>query len=291
MKKLYRKINELWLRIRKWGNDNLIGYIVTGTLKILFIGTIAVLIFFWLTDNKVGDSENQNCSVAGIKLHGALMNYIPPHADNDTAFNYDSVSSEEVVGSIKQANQNPEIKAILVEVDSGGGSPLAGEEISEAIKKSTKPVVALIRGTGGSSSYWAISSASRIFASKNSSVGAIGITSSYLSSAEKSKKDGYVYEQMSSGKFKDSGSADKILTEEERALFMRDVNIMFENFISAVSQNRKIPIDKVRSFSDGSTVLGEKAKELGMIDEIGGVNDIKGYLEKTIGGQAVICWE
>jgi len=80
------------------------------------------------------------------------------------------------------------------------------------------------------------------------------------------------------GKYKDSGSPDKALTSEEKDLFLRDVNIIYQNFIKAVSDNRKLPIEKVKSFADGSTVLGEKAKELGLIDEIGGINEVEKYL-------------
>ena len=57
-----------------------------------------------------------------------------------------------------------------------------------------------------------------------------------------------------------------------------------------ISQNRKIPIEKVKSFADGSTVLGEKQKELGLIDEIGGINEVETYLEETMGEKPEICW-
>lgn len=302
MQNLQKNLNQKWNTYRSWGKTTFLGDITVNAVRVIFTATIFLLLFYGLfiigpfkDKEKVtpaGDNEiTQNCSVTGIELYGTLVTYIPNHNENDTSFNYDIVSSQNVVPIIKQANEDENIKAVVVEVESGGGVPLAGEEIANAIKSSKKPVIALIRSTGGSSSYWAISSADKIFASLNSSVGAIGITGSYLTSTEKNKKDGYTYEELNSGKFKDSGSADKPLTEEERALFLRDIHIMYNNFIEAVAENRHIPIEKVRSFSDGSTVLGDRAKELGLIDEIGGLAEVERYLEEAIGEKAVICWE
>lgn len=233
----------------------------------------------------------EHCTVTGINLHGTLYTYLPLHAEGDTDFDYDTVASEDIFSMIEVANQDPAIKAIIVEVDSAGGTPVAGEEIAAAISDSEKPVVAYIRDMGASASYWAISDADRIWASKNSSVGSIGVTMSYLNNTEKNKKEGLTFEKLSSGIFKDAGNADLPLTKEERAVFMRDINIIYENFIEDISINRNIPIEKVRSFADGSTVLGEKAKELGLIDEIGGLDEVEKYLENQLGEYPQTCWQ
>jgi len=304
MKKFFNKINDKWLSFRKWSDGNVFGYLIGNIVKLVFTLAIFILIFYSLfiigpfkdktsSDSSVGDSSdttNDNCTVRGVELHGMILTYLPLHADNDTNFNYDSVSSENVDYAIKQANEDDRIKAILIDVDSTGGYPVAGEEISVAIKNSKKPVVALIREQGDSAAYWAVSSADKIFASRNSDVGSIGVTQSYLSDVKKNTKDGYTFEQLSVGKFKDSGSANKPLTTEEKALFMRDVTIVYNNFVQDVANNRNIPIDKVKSFSDGSTVLGLKAKELGLVDQIGGLPDAEQYIEKTTGEKPEICW-
>ena len=304
MRKLFNKINDKWLNFRKWSDNNIFGYLIGNIVKLVFTLAIFILIFYSLfiigpfkdktsSDSSINDSSTQdpNCNVAGINLHGSLVTYIPNHADNDTTFNYDTTSSEDVVGAITSANDNPNIKAIVIEVDSGGGSPTGGNEIAEAVKSSQKPVIAMIREVGASASYWAISGASKIFANMNSNVGSIGVTSSYLSNVQKNAKDGLVYEQLSVGKYKDSGSANKPLTQEERNLFMRDNLIIYQNFIEAVSINRNIPIEKVKSFSDGSTVLGQKAKDLGLIDTIGEIGEVEKYLEQTTGEKPDICWQ
>jgi protease-4 len=264
----------------------------TTKRKVLFSLFVVFLILGFLYLYGYSIKEN-NCNITGINLHGQLLSYIPLHSENDSSsdFNYDSFSSENIVESIKQANNNENIKAIILEIDSRGGSPIGGHEISFAVKNSEKPVIGLIRSMGASASYLAVSGADKIFASNYSDVGGIGITMSYLSNVAKNKKDGYTFEQLSVGKFKDSGSSDKPLTKEERNLFMRDTNILYENFIKEVSENRNIPLEEVRKNADGSTVLGEKAKELGLIDEIGGLPEVEQYLKETIGEKPNICWQ
>jgi protease-4 len=237
-----------------------------------------------------GADLNKTCSVQGIELRGSIYTYMPVGAENSADFDYDYVTSDDVLWYINKANEDLGIRAILVEVDSGGGSPVAGEEIANAIKASKKPVVAVIRSVGASSAYWAISSADRIFASANSDVGSIGVTMSYLSNVEKNNKEGLTYEQITSGKYKDLGIPDKPLTIEDKNMLLRDVNIIYNNFVKAVSENRNIPIAKVRSFADGSSVLGERAKELGMIDEIGGITEAESYLEGVISTKLEVCW-
>lgn len=260
------------------------------TRKVIF-SVILILLVLGLLAWYGSYSEENYCNTTGINLHGTIMTYAPKHAEGDTEYDYDITASEDVTWAIEQANENEDIKAIVVEVDSNGGYPVAGEEIANAIKNSEKPVIGFIRETGASSAYWAISGADKIFASKNSDVGSIGVTMSYLNNVEKNKKDGYLYEQLTSGKFKDSGSPDKPLTKEEKDLFMRDINILYNNFIETVSENRNIPLEKVKSFADGSSVLGEKAKELGLIDEIGGMYEAEAYLEEIIGEKPDICWQ
>ena len=233
----------------------------------------------------------EGCNVAGVSIYGSLYTYVIADSDDNRIEDYvDAVGSEDIVYAIGQADNDPNIKAILIEVDSSGGSPVAGEEIDNVIKVATKPVIARIRNIGASGSYWAISSADRIFASKNSDVGSIGVTMSYLDNVKKNQKEGLDYIQLSVGKFKDSGNPDKSLTPEERNIFIRDLKIVHENFIQVVSTNRNLPIEKVRAIADGSTVLGEKAKELGLVDEIGGYNEVKKYLEEKIGEKPEVCW-
>lgn len=234
--------------------------------------------------------EDYDCSVLGINLHGTLLTYIPPNNDDDFLSDSDVTASEDVLYLIRQANEDDDIKAILLEVDSPGGLPVAGEEIANALKQSSKPTVGMIRQTGTSAAYWAVSGADHIFASKNSDVGSIGVTLSYLENVNKNQKEGNDYVQLSVGKYKDAGDPDKPLTEEERQLFLRDLRIVHENFIADIATNRNIPVTDVQKIADGSSVLGDTAKQLHLIDDVGGISEVEKYLEGIIGEKPEVCW-
>lgn len=240
------------------------------------------------------DAESEDvtadCNVLGINVHGQLVTYIPIDSGESLIKDTDLVSSDTVLYYIKQAKEDEKIKAILVEIDSPGGTPVAGEEIANALKSSAKPTVAFIRQSGMSAAYWVATGAERIFASKNSDVGSIGVTTSYLDNVNKNQKEGLRFIQLSTGKYKDTGNPDKPLSQEEIDLFMRDLNIIHQNFIEAVSTNRNLPLGDVRKIADGSSVLGERAKVLGLIDEIGSLPEVEKYLSEKIGEEADVCW-
>jgi len=188
------------------------------------------------------------------------------------------------------ASEDPNIKALLIDIDSGGGGAVAGEEIAMAVKRFGKPSAAVIREMGASSGYFVATAADTIFASEASSVGSIGTTYSYVSQYEKNKKEGYTFESLSSGPYKDMFSADKPLTDDERALIMRDIKIDRDNFVKRVAEYRNQPVEKIDALADGSTMLGQQALENGLIDKIGGTEEALAYLEQAIGEPPVLCY-
>src|SRR3989344_3167526 len=218
--------------------------------------------------------SKEPCNVIGLEIRGCILTYKPDNYDDALKLSDDGscdtiTSSEEVVNYLRQASKDNKIKAVLLEIDSPGGMPVAAEEIAEGIKTLGKPSVAWIRGTGTSAAYWAASAANTVIASANSDVGSIGVTFSYIDNAQKNAKEGLTYNILSAGKYKDMGSLDKPLTADERSLIERDLNIIRDNFISAVAVNRKLTESKVRTLADGSTMLGVAAKNNGLIDLLG----------------------
>ena len=228
------------------------------------------------------NEEYGDCNVLGIDLHGYLD--ISVYEEGD-------VSSDDIVWFIEDAEQDESIKAIILDIDSMGGDPVAAEEIANALIRTAKPTVALIRSYGNSAAYYAATGADVIFASKNSDIGSIGVTMSYLDNVWKNQKEGLTYNQLSAGKFKDMFDPDRPLTYEEKELIMRDVVILHENFIQAVAENRGLAIEKVRALADGSSMLGQMALENGLIDRIGDLYAAREYLEVELGEPAVVCWE
>jgi len=231
-------------------------------------------------------SNTEDCNVAGIELHGDLWTYEVISQDQEL----DIVASENVVSAINEAERDENIKAIILEIDSYGGSPVAGEEVANALRRADVITVALIRGAGLSAAYWAGTGADVIIASENSDVGSIGVTMSYLDNARSNQTEGLTYNQLSFGKYKDAGDPNKTLTYEEKQYLMRDVNIIAENFIKEVSENRSLAIEKVRALADGSSMLGAMALENGLIDKIGDLQTTKEYLEDQLGESVEVCW-
>jgi ClpP class serine protease len=153
-----------------------------SSLIVLF-GAIIVIISSFTPDSSDTDSSvagtadetsqsGENCNTTGIELHGTIDTYITASSsDQDTTEVTDATASEEVVGAINLAEKNEKIKAIILEVDSYGGYPVAAEEIAQAMNRATKPTVAFIRKAGVSAAYWSATGAQIIFASANSEVG------------------------------------------------------------------------------------------------------------------------
>lgn len=264
-----------------------LGLVIAGTA--IYNGLFDYDVVYYEQGDPTVALDGQGCNTLGLNLHGSVYTYIPMQGVREDAIPLfdDAVASEDIVGQINIANQSSTIRAIILEVDSAGGEPVAGEEIANALRGFDGPTVSVIRQIGASAAYWAASGADRIFASQNSDVGGIGVTSSYVETVESGSR----YISLSSGKFKDAGDPAKPITEAERNLFMRDINILHENFIQAIAEHRGLEVAAVRALADGSTVLGVQAKELGLIDEIGSWNEARKYLEQELGEAPVICWQ
>ncbi len=230
------------------------------------------------------EGMRSDCNVVGINFHGGVVTYLGGESMFAPS---DDVSSEWIVSSIDSANEDDQVKAIVLEIDSPGGDPVSAEEIANALKFAKKPTIALIRGRGYSAAYWAATGADRIFASKSSDVGSIGVTMSYSKDLDENLK----FVSLSTGKYKDLGNPDKPLTEDDRKVLMDSLYILKDNFVKAVAENRNIPVKKVEALADGNTYLGEEALALGLIDEIGSWREVDAYLEKEIGVKPEICWK
>jgi protease-4 len=255
----------------------------------LLVVVFLIQLYFLSNQIHILPSAN-NCNVQGIKLYGQLYTYRNRASDDTGQSSKDISSSEEITSAIEKANKDNSIKAVLLEIDSMGGSGVAGWEIAEALKHSNKPTVALIRESGDSAAYWAATGAKYIIASTNSDVGDIGVTMSYVGNYDKNTQDGLTFYSLSEGKFKDAGNPDKQLTPEEQQLFMRDLKIDYDNFVKDVAANRHLDINKVTALADGSSMTGQMAKDNGLIDQVGGIYDVEAYLQKQTKTNVNICW-
>ncbi len=181
------------------------------------------------------------------------------------------LDAQDYLIAIKEMNQKNSIKAIVVRIDSPGGSVGASQEIFEELKKTKrkKPVVVSMGNVAASGGLYVALGGTKIFASPGTITGSIGVVLEIPNIEKLLEKIGVETETIKSGTYKDTGSIYRPLTSEEKKYLTEKVKIVHDQFIKAISEERKIPIEKVRNFADGRIFTGEEALSLGLIDKVG----------------------
>ncbi|HDQ60018.1 MAG TPA: signal peptide peptidase SppA [Candidatus Woesearchaeota archaeon] len=203
-------------------------------------------------------------NVALIKINGGIF--------TQTDFFYGGVSSETIVDNLEKADSNPDIKAILIEINSPGGSVYASKEIVKALEKIEKPKICLLKETASSGAYWIASKCDSIIADDFTLTGSISVAGSYLEFSGLMEKYGVNYVRLVSGEKKDIGSPYKAPTEAELEDLNKIINEIQKELINDIAENRNLSVDYVASISDGSLFLGKEAKEMGLVDLLGDKN-------------------
>jgi len=170
---------------------------------------------------------------------------------------------------IREAEDDISVDSILLEINSGGGSAVASEEVMEAVKTCHKPVVAWISDVGASGAYLVASSADIIVASRSSTVGSIGVILDITDLSELYRKIGVNRYAIKGGIYKDMGADYRNLTPEETIMLQNMVNEDYDYFISLVAENRNLSKEYVRSIAEGKIYTGKQAKDIKLVDEIG----------------------
>ena len=257
--------------------------ILQTTWKVISIGISAIMFLFFamifisFIGILIPPESIETGNVAVIPLTGLIST-----EDNGQAFAGDTVKSEDVVKLIKEADEKKEIKAILLEINSPGGEPVATDEIATAVKEVNKTTIAVIRESGASGAYWIATAADKIYANKMSVTGSIGVQASHLEFGGLLTDYNVTYRRLVAGKYKDVGSRWREMTPEEQEMYQRVLDKLHNEFIKTVAKNRGLPIDYVEALATGFIYLGSEAKDLKLIDELGGKEDALKYLEKTM---------
>ena len=238
---------------------SILGFIAVGIMS-LFVGV---------------DVESLNGNVALIPIDGIIL------GSDDSEFLFESITSSlDAVELIEKADKNPNIKAIILEINSPGGSAVASEEIAKAVKKTNKTTVAWIREVGASGAYWVASSSDYVIANRVSITGSIGVIASYLEFPGLLERYNVTYQRLVSGNYKDIGSPYKEMTNEERVIFQRNLDEIRDYFVSEVAKNRNLNKKDVDKIANGLFYLGTEAKELGLVDDLGGKDEVISYIER-----------
>ncbi len=193
-----------------------------------------------------------------------------------------STSSTQVTRWIEQANEDNSIQAILLEINSPGGSAVASDEIVQALKEVDKPTTAWIREAGASGAYWIASEADHVIANRMSITGSVGVVASYLNFAEFLEEQNVTYQQLSAGEDKELGTPFAELDQRQEGLLQEKLDRIHEFFIQDVSNNRNLTQEQEQEIRSGMFYLGVEAYELGLVDELGTRIEVQNHLEETL---------
>lgn len=195
-----------------------------------------------------------------------------------------STGSETVVRQLEQAFSNPKVKAVILRVDSGGGSALASAEINDAIKrlkkKYKKPFIVSMGSAAASGGYYVSVSADKIFADELTITGSIGVFTSLPNLDSLMKEQKIKVEIYKRGEHSDISSMYRKLTKEDIEIIQGLIDSYYEKFISAISEGRKLSKEEIERLAQGRVWLGTDAFNKNLIDEIGGLSEAVSYAKK-----------
>ncbi len=188
-----------------------------------------------------------------------------------------TMGSSSIVSSLKRASDYPGVRAIVFRVDSGGGSALASDEILAEIRRIQTemniPVVISMSNIAGSGGYWISMYGDAVFADPLTITGSIGVVSAKPVLKALYEKLGVNNEVFKSGEHSDAYSSGRLYTEEEREMLEKQIENIYEIFVSKVSEGRKIEKENVYPIAGGRLYFGTQALEAGLVDDLGGVWD------------------
>jgi len=168
-----------------------------------------------------------------------------------------------------------QIKAIILRINSPGGGVGPSQEIYSETRRTTKTkkVVASLGSVAASGGYYVASAADSVVANPGTLTGSIGVLMEFVRFEELLKKIGVEMQVIKSGEFKDIGSPNRKMTKEEKEILTRLIKDIQNQFVTAVSQGRNMPEEKVLELADGRVFSGREAKRLGLVDSLGNFQD------------------
>ncbi|MGB8656541.1 MAG: signal peptide peptidase SppA [Candidatus Zixiibacteriota bacterium] len=229
--------------------------IVVSFLVIVFLMLSA---FMGFSSQGAGLWTGLGKKVAIVEVHGVIQN------------------SSDVIRQLREYAQDSSVPAVVLDIDSPGGGAAPSQEIYEEINKlkaKGKKVVASMSTLGASGGYYIACAADTIVANPATLTGSIGVIFEFPVAEELLRKIGVKFEVVKKGEVKDVGSYAKPMTEKERASLQSIVDDTYDQFVNAVAAGRRIDKQDVLKIANGSIFTGRQAKRLGLVDELGDLQD------------------
>ena len=184
--------------------------------------------------------------------------------------------SKHAVEQLERFENDGGIHAVILRIDSPGGGVAASQEIYEAAKRVRqrgKHVIASMGSVAASGGYYIACAADTIMASPGTTTGSIGVILEMMNVTDLLKKVGIRFEVIKSGKYKDSGSSSRVMTDEDRQYFQSYVDDAFQQFVGVVAAARRMEKAVALKYADGRVFTGQQALEFGLIDRLGTYQD------------------
>jgi protease-4 len=180
-------------------------------------------------------------------------------------------SVEPYLRILRTLRDRPSVKGLLLDIASGGGESIASMDFYLAVKRldAVKPVIASIGSMGASGAYMAALGARKIYAYPESAVGSIGVVMPHLAVQDLLRRIGISVELLHEGRHKDAFQGLRPLQDEERAKLQAVLHEDYELFVNLVATARKKPVDEIRNLATGEFWTGKRARDLGLVDELG----------------------
>jgi len=232
----------------------MIGAVIVVFLGLLFIGSV------FIAKALLGTDERQFVEKPGIGLvevKGMILD------------------SRETVRQLRHFLKNDDIRAVVLRVDSPGGVVAPSQEIYDEVRKfaAKKKIVVSMGSLAASGGYYISAPATLIYANPGTITASIGVIIKLSNIEALMDKIGIKATVIKTGRFKDSGSPVRQLTEEDRAMFQSVIDSTHNQFVKAVASGRKLPEDEVRRIADGRVLSGEQALALKLVDRLGTLQD------------------
>ncbi len=239
-------------------------WIVLGVVIVLIVGTcagIAVLLSLATT----GEGMRLGDAVAIVRVEGVILSGSPPVSP----FGDSGAYSDQIVEHLERAQEDSSVKAIVLRVNSPGGSVVASDEIYQQMLKVEKPIVVSMGEVAASGGYYISAPADVIMANPATLTGSIGVITQVTNLEELMEKIGVEVVVIKSGLHKDEGSPFREMTEEEKTIWQAIIDEAYGQFMAIVAEGRGLSKEKVREIADGRVYTGKQAMELGLVDELG----------------------
>lgn len=222
-------------------------------IVILFISTFLTVKLFTKGDNSI---LNEN-SIAIVEIKEMI------------------IDSEEIIKQLHYSKDQDDIKAIVLRIDTPGGVVGPTQEIYEEIKKlkKNKPIVVSMGSVAASGGYYIATPANSIFANPGTITGSIGVLMKLANVQSLLNKIGVDSLVLKSGEYKDTGSPVRAITTGDKKILQGIIDSMYEQFVRAVAEGRKLPVQKVKEIADGRIFTGEQALKLDLVDKLGNLHD------------------